>query len=343
MRYTLAVVALTALAAGPGCKRKATLTPLEEAARESSARVPVTPSPLACPGFGAPQDVGTLQIRELTEASGLVVSHRNAGVLFGHNDSGDIARVFAMSQTGHPLGVYTLASTRATDWEDITEGPAPNREGSYLYIADTGDNRSVRPYVTVYRVAEPEVSVGQAFARVDIAATNVEAFEIHYPDHAHDAETLLVDPVTADVVVVTKEREGPSMIFTAPPLRKPGDSVTLTKVGTLNFGKTFISGRLATSGDVTPSGDAVAIRTYSDAWLYPRAPGTQLWEALTKTPCALPLALEPQGEAIAFTATGDGYYTLSEGKNAVIHYVPRTAPPVVTLAAPEADGGLPRE
>lgn len=39
---------------------------------------------------------------------------------------------------------------------------------------------------------------------------------------------------------------------------------------------------------------------------------------------ALPYVIEPQGEAIAFTVDGKGYYTISEGKNPKLYhyYIP---------------------
>jgi hypothetical protein len=334
---SLALAAISLSLSTTSCSREAKpggsgLATETRATPVSSAMPDATPaaSPQACEGFGSPQDMGALQDRALHEASGLVVSRRNKGVLFSHNDSGDTARIFAMTRTGHPLGTYRVQGANAIDWEEMTQGPAPGRDGSYLYIADMGDNLRVRPFAVIYRFPEPLVSATQAPATFDIA--NVETFELHYPDHPHDAETLLVDPVSGSLVVVTKEREGPSIIFTAPPLTTPNAPVALTKVGTLTFGRAFISGRLATSGHVTPNGNAVVVRTYSDAWLYTRAPGTKLWDALLTTPCALPLALEPQGESFAFTETGDGYFTVSEGEGAILHYVARTSVPAATVS-----------
>ena len=43
--------------------------------------------------------------------------------------------------------------------------------------------------------------------------------------------------------------------------------------------------------------------------------------ALAGTPCALPTPVEGQGETVAFTLTGDGYRTLSEGAGEVLHGV----------------------
>ena len=44
--------------------------------------------------------VGTVMAPATREASGIVASRKNPGVLWVHNDSGDTARLFALSYTG---------------------------------------------------------------------------------------------------------------------------------------------------------------------------------------------------------------------------------------------------
>src|SRR5205085_11138386 len=47
-----------------------------------------------------PQQIGTLADPALVEASGVVESRARSGVLWVHNDSGDTARVFAITKAG---------------------------------------------------------------------------------------------------------------------------------------------------------------------------------------------------------------------------------------------------
>ncbi|XGU20039.1 hypothetical protein ACETU7_01750 [Rhodococcus sp. 3Y1] len=59
-----------------------------------------------------------------------------------------------------------------------------------------------------------------------------------------------------------------------------------------------------TGGAVSKDGTVVALRTYTDAYLY-AAPDGDVVKALNTNPIRVPLPDEPQGEAIAFDAAGD--------------------------------------
>ena len=71
---------------------------------------------------------GTLQSPELDETSGLVVSAKNPGTLWLNNDSGDSARVFAVTPNGALQGIYPLEGATAIDWEDLAIGSRPEGE-----------------------------------------------------------------------------------------------------------------------------------------------------------------------------------------------------------------------
>src|SRR5215203_1068814 len=77
----------------------------------------------AVTSFSAGVQTGTIQNSLITEASGIAASRMNSNVLWTHNDSGDSARVFAMTPAGTNLGTYSLTGAGATDWEDIAVGP----------------------------------------------------------------------------------------------------------------------------------------------------------------------------------------------------------------------------
>ena len=101
---------------------------------------------------------GTVQNNSINEASGIAASRMNSNVLWTHNDSGDSARVFAMTTAGTNLGTYSITGAGAIDWEDIAVGPGPTLGSQYLYAADIGDNVAIRSRCSVYRVLEPVVS-----------------------------------------------------------------------------------------------------------------------------------------------------------------------------------------
>jgi len=268
-----------------------------------------------CPTFMDGTQLGTVESSLLKEISGVVASRKNADVLWVHNDSGDSARIYAMSIQGRHLGVYNLVGANAVDWEDIAIGPGPVEGQDYIYVGDIGDNALKRSSVTVYRVAEPQVSATKEPVTVNLA--DVAALPMRYPGPAvYDCETLLVDPVSGDIFLVTKDRagEGVAHVFRNPAPHTAGVTVTLQLV------KDIPLPAQVTGGDVSPSGDGVLLRLYRQAYYWPRAMGTDLWEAFSGPPCPVPLAVEPQGEAIAFAAHDLGYFTVSEGASQPVYF-----------------------
>ena len=273
-----------------------------------------------CPTFMDGVQFCTVESSLLNEISGVAASRQNADVLWVHNDSGDSARIYAMSIQGRHLGVYNLLGASATDWEDMAIGPGPIEGQDYIYVGDTGDNARSRSSVTVYRVAEPLVSASQDPVTVNL--DDVDALPMRYPDPAvYDCETLQVDPLSGDIFLVTRDREGQGVarVFRNPAPHTPGVMVTLELVATIPL-PFEVKG-----GDISPSGDAVLLRLHSftsdeDGYYWPRAAGTNLWEAFSGPACLVPLVEEPQGEALAFAADGLGYYTISEGAFQPIYF-----------------------
>ena len=267
-----------------------------------------------CPEF-KPGPVGTVKDRALDEASGLAASRRNRGVLWSHNDSGGSPELFAMTELGSPLGTYVLEDAKLDDWEDIAIGPGPKSGKWYLYVGDIGANNSKRGHIVVYRAQEPNVRLDQKDKRRKIRGT--VAFRLRYPDHrSRDSETLMVDPVTADVYLVTKSLLSNPELFAARAPLDPKKTNVLERVMDLNLGDaTGLTGGLVTAGDIAADGSAILIRTYLDARYWPRASGRSIAEALDQAPCAVPLHGERQGEAIAFAFDGRSYFTVSEGRH----------------------------
>ena len=261
-----------------------------------------------CPEFTEGKERGKIASPAIIEASGVVASRSNKGVLWIHNDSGDSPpRVFAVSATGADLGTYNIADVEALDWEDIAA------DEQYLYLADIGDNAEIRPFVTVYRVPEPAVSAEQLPVVAEVQGA--EALVLEYPDGPHNAETILVDPTTSDLFIVTKSPDGKSLVFRATAPHSPDELVQLELVTTLAFSSDALPGiPLTTGGDVTPAGDAEVIRTYNSAFLWQRPKGASLAAAFDSAPCPVPLRTEPQGEAIGFDTDGAGYFTVKIGR-----------------------------
>jgi hypothetical protein len=249
---------------------------------------------------------GRLGAPEATEVSGLVASSTQPGVLWAHNDSGDRARIFALRSDGSLIASLDVPGAEATDWEDIAVGP-----GGDLLLGDIGDNKSVRDAIDIYRVPEPRLADGPT---TTAAATRLR---LTYPDGAHDAETLLADPRTGEIVIVTKRLDGRSGVYAGrTPARDTPASAVLRHAGDLRLG---LAG-LATAGDVSADGRTVAIRTYTALYAWTRKPGASLAATLKRKPCvgSVQLGLEGQGESLALSRDGRSFFTVPEGAAAAL-------------------------
>lgn len=238
---------------------------------------------------------------ELNELSGIVALDSG---LWAHNDSGDEARVFRLDEAGATQAVVRLEGVQAFDWEDMTgAGPAAGE----LFVGDIGDNEGIRNEVTVLRFAVPEPPpVGE----VTIPAGDIQTITLRYPDGPRDAETLLVDPATRDIVIVHKRFGGASEVYQAPEADWADGEAELERIGIVEVGDTPLDA--TTAGDVGADGQVVALRTYAAVLVFPRDEDQSLAEALVENePCDAPTRLEVQGEAITFTQ--EGYLTVSEG------------------------------
>jgi hypothetical protein len=250
---------------------------------------------------------------DLTEISGVAASRLSPGVLWVHNDSGGDPEVFAVGLDGAARGRYALEGAEAVDWEDMALGPGEG--GDALYLGDIGDNESQRDDITVYRVAEPAVAEGDAG---DQSLGDVQALTLTYADGARDAETLLADPTTGDLFVVSKQWDGgPAGVYRIPADAPEGAEAAVTMERVADAA--VPSGELPTGGDISADGTLIAVRTYQSVLLWERAPDQTVGEALTGEPCKAAATSEMQGEAVALLSEGDAYVTISEGQNPPIH------------------------
>jgi hypothetical protein len=261
-----------------------------------------------CAGSAA-QQIGTVADPALTEVSGLVQSREHDGVLWVHNDSGDTARVFAIDHDGATLRQYALGGASAIDWEDIAIVPGANGAADSLYLGDIGDNAKARSDITIYAIDEPDPAT-------DTGTPTARSQRLVYPDGAHDAEAMFVDPASRDLFIVTKELSGASGVY-----RKAGGLLsaepTLTKVATLDLGV----GQLVTAGDIAADGSVIVLRTYGAVFAWDRQVGEDISDAFGRDPCQPPVPNERQGEAIGLDPDGNGFITTSEGTNQPISHV----------------------
>lgn len=276
-----------------------------------AAKAPVAAPPAAEPPAAAPagprravatrwQALGAVGA-PVREASGLVQSVRNPGVWWTHDDSGGAAALYAIDSAGAVVATLPLAGATNRDWEDLALGPGPIAGTPYLYAGDIGDNAAVRSSVRVYRVEEPRLDGVAAGTTLPAAPTGVA--ELAYEDGARDAESLVVDPGSGELWVITK-REAQSRAYRAgvPPFL--GEATTLRLHATLPFGG-------AVAADVCADGQTVLVKTYGAIRAFVADAG--IAAALRAAPAERLHVVEPQGESIAAAPDCSGYATLSEG------------------------------
>ncbi len=235
----------------------------------------------------------------ITESSGLVA---RTGTMLTVNDSGDGPYVYVVDdRTGETVGVTTYSPDPVTDVEAI----APGRDGT-VWVGDIGDNAAVRDHVSVYRL-DP-VTPGDR----TVAATR---YDLAYPRGARDAESLLVDPVTGRLLVISKGLFG-GAVYEAPTELRPDRVNRLRQVG-------GVAG-LVTDAAFLPGGRYAVVRTYADSVLY----DTRDWSAVAE----VPLPDQEQGEAVAVRPDGTSLAVSSEGEHAPVYAVALPPAPLRVLA-----------
>lgn len=252
--------------------------------------------------FSGSERSAFLEATNIDEASGLVTSRSNPLYLWTHNDSGGDPELYLLTTIGSDSGRYELEGVRNIDWEDIAIGPGPDDALTYLLVGDIGDNAAIRDSYSIHRVPEPDLNV------IDlpelITLSGIETIDFVYSDEvSRDAETLMVDPATKDIYIISK-REAQVGVYRLPYPQDLVDTDTAEFQGLIPFSNIV-------AGDISANGDEILIKDYFRVY-YWQLGANSIYQAMTETPQRLNYLVEPQGEAIALSADGQTYYTLSE-------------------------------
>jgi hypothetical protein len=262
----------------------------------------------------------------LPELSGLATA---GDTMLAMNDGGDRAEVYLLD------GTCAVVDVRAADVDPYDpEDLALGADGT-IWLADTGDNNQARETVALIGL------------RPDGSSTLTR---LTYPDGPHDAEALLLAP-DGTPYVVTKEVLGASSVYRPDAPLTDGATVPMSHVLSLGFTLTGTPGGpvgragqlLVTGGAVSADGQRIALRTYTDAYVWPLS-GSDVAGALAGRPVRVPLPDAPQGEAIAFAANDRDLLVSGEGLPTAVTVVP--AGGALTPAAatePAADPTAPVE
>lgn len=222
------------------------------------------------PAYAGDHDVvATITDDRIAESSALVQSTVDPNLAYTINDSGNDNVVYVID-----LGSGDVVGTAALDVPNVdTEAMAIGGDGR-LYVGDIGDNNVSRSTVALYAIDQP--------GRGDTTVTP-DVYRVRYSDGPSDAETLLVDPATGRMSIVTKNLLAGEVYQL--PKHLSEDRVNLAKSLNVN------TPGMVTDGAYLPDGSAVLLRTYIDIAVY-SVPG---WHKLG----SIDTPRMPQSESLA--------------------------------------------
>jgi hypothetical protein len=233
---------------------------------------------------------------DLAEVSGIAASKVNPGHIWVQEDGGNPASLTLLKNDGSVVKSIPLNGIGNRDWEDMCVFIDPASRQPFIYIADIGDNGLIHTESQVYRFAEPKAST-------DTVRT-IDRINFYYADGSHNAEAFLVDPVTKDILIITKSKS-PSKIYKIPFPYSTTSSNMAEFAGELPYGAVV-------SAAQSPDGKGIAIKSYGTIYYYSRRAKETIVKALKRPPNKLPYEQEPIGEAITFANDNSGYFTMSE-------------------------------
>jgi len=252
---------------------------------------------------------------KLKEASGLAASGISKNVYWSHNDSGDSAVVFAVGSKGEALGRFVLKDCLPVDIEDIAVGAGPKPGISYIYLADIGDNTGKRKVKKIYRFAEPKISDVKKWQLL----ADYDVISFQYPDKKkYDAETILLDPFTKDLIVITKRGRKSKELFDHSfilpyPQKSDGKMSEVKKSTDIEIPAGLFIGYGITGGDISRDGRQLVLKTYTNIYYWQKAVSQSFADFFKEKYTILPYnTQEGQGEAVCFSGDGNYFLTIPE-------------------------------
>jgi hypothetical protein len=283
--------------------------------------VPASATPSASADPNLPVDACVMNDKRLNELSGLVA---DADHWYAINDGGTKSTVYVLSKECTVEKVIS-GPTDPYDVEDL----ARSADGTF-WLSDTGDNDKKRTTVALIALTP---------------AGKTTLYRLTYPDGPHDTEALLLDKNNVPYLIAKNPLGVADIYRPAGALASPGPTA-LEHVGVIHLTSTqtpggpippLVGSVTVTGAASTADGSVVAVRTYTDAYLYP-VPDGDLLAALGKQPLRVGLPNEKQGEAVAFEPNG-ALLSASEGVGQPIRVLAGAADLVAPKPAPAAGKG----
>jgi hypothetical protein len=241
---------------------------------------------------------------DLKEVSGCTFSRRQANTIWVHNDADDGPYIAPLNIVSAVVGPRVkLEGVTEVDPEDI----ATTATGD-IVLADIGDNAEQRTSVQLYRFPEPLPNA---------RSTAVRRYDLTYPDGAHNAEALFVDPNSSAAFVVTKDPTGVAQVFQANLATTATQTMVL--VGTVRAtGEKGSRANLFSAADsaADSAGTTIVLRTYQYGYQFRVPRGDSLASFATMKPRRFTVPPMAQAEGLCISPDGRTLVTASESQGA---------------------------
>jgi hypothetical protein len=255
--------------------------------------VPLSASAQSEPVLLAPKPYAQVVSEPIGELSGIVKSPGRNNVFWVHNDSGDSARIFAITVEGKSiLPTYSrftsygdakeegkeqwqgfpVLNAKNVDWEDIAA------DEHYLYVSDMGNNINDRRDLGIYLVSEIDPTASTRSAVIQhLPVVYPEQTEFPAPKKHFDSESLFT--VNGNLYLITKHRGGgiTGMEWEAGANLYRLDGRNTDKPNVLTKVDSNPNILAATGADVSPNGQQLAVLSVDALWLFSKPTVDDLW------------------------------------------------------------------
>ncbi len=207
----------------------------------------------------------SLDFDEIDEASGIVKSRSWENVFWLHNDSGDEARIFAVTRLGDIIKPdwagddyrgLLIPDAVNVDWEDIAVDDAGN-----IYIGDFGNNENVRTDLLIYVIREPfpkEFDRTAVFKKIHFYFPEQK----NYPPDKRNFDCEALFWKDGKLYLLTKHRSDKNTS-----LYRLDNTELFTNNAAVLLGE-FAIGDRVTAADCSADGKSLAVLTRSAVWLF---------------------------------------------------------------------------
>lgn len=199
--------------------------------------------------------LGTLDTRNVSEASGLVASKMEPGKFIWTNDSGKSATLYATGTDGKVVRTVQLKNFSNTDFEAMSLGPCPeNKTESCIFIGDIGDGIGWRSNFKIGIFKESDFWKNTSIAPVSTISYS-------YPRGDENAEAMFVTN-DGKIIVLSKNESGVTESYLVE------SSARVTHLGSINLNNVVAGARgkgpRVTDASLSADGSKVLILTYGD-------------------------------------------------------------------------------